>query len=809
MAEIVFAHLNERGDTVVDHQIDIKRDNVELANHVESDLSVLVDMPQGSSEPDLAQTLLEEKPADPLSIKLSDFVAEFGDELLASLNRANPPVYAGQARPERQAVLDGLKRKLFDAQAQVVHAITELLINQGERAAIVNGEMGCGKTTVGIAIARVLYNEGYKRTLVLSPPHLVYKWRREILETIPYAKVWVLNGPDTLRKLMLLRQQLGVKVEVPEFFILGRVRMRMGFHWKPTFARGKHGKEFVAVCPDCGKPILNSDGEPIDAETLRTETSMRKCANDKCKSPLWTLIRPNELSGKERSSAVVKALKSIPTIGDVTAKRLVQKFGEPFLMSMLGDNFHDFINLMDANGKLIFSDRQAVRMEKSLAKIEFGWGEGNYQPSEYIKRYLPKDTFDLLLADEAHEYKNLGSAQGQAMGVLASTVRKTVLLTGTLMGGYAQDLFYLLFRALPGRMIEDGYKPNSRGSLSSAGLAFMRDHGVLKEIHSASTSEAHKTARGKKITVRTEKAPGFGPQGVVRCVLPYTVFLKLKDIGEGVLPRYDEEFNSAYMTAEQSGAYREMESTLTHELKKALAKGDTTLLGKVMSVLLAWPDCAFKTEIVKHPRTKETLSFVPKVFDENELMPKEAELIEICKQEKAAGRKVLVYSTYTGVRDTTSRLKIQLEKAGFKVAVLRSSEPTETREDWILNQVDRGIDVLITNPELVKTGLDLLDFPTIVFMQSGYNVYTLQQAARRSWRIGQKQDVKVIYLGYFDTAQMRCLELMAKKIAVSQSTSGDVPESGLDVLNSDGDSVEVALARQLVSANDHAIKVVA
>ncbi|EMS8387826.1 DEAD/DEAH box helicase, partial [Pseudomonas aeruginosa] len=56
------------------------------------------------------------------------------------------------------------------------------------------------------------------------------------------------------------------------------------------------------------------------------------------------------------------------------------------------------------------------------------------------------------------------------------------------------------------------------------------------------------------------------------------------------------------------------------------------------------------------------------------------------------------------------------------------------------------------------------------------------------------------YLGYAGSSQMTCLELMAKKIMVSQSTSGDVPESGLDVLNQDGDSVEVALARQLVAA---------
>jgi hypothetical protein len=43
------------------------------------------------------------------------------------------------------------------------------------------------------------------------------------------------------------------------------------------------------------------------------------------------------------------------------------------------------------------------------------------------------------------------------------------------------------------------------------------------------------------------------------------------------------------------------------------------------------------------------------------------------------------------------------------------------------------------------------------------------------------------------------LRLMAKKIAVSQSTSGDMPDSGLDVLNDAGDSLEVALAKKLLS----------
>jgi SNF2 family DNA or RNA helicase len=181
-----------------------------------------------------------------------------------------------------------------------------------------------------------------------------------------------------------------------------------------------------------------------------------------------------------------------------------------------------------------------------------------------------------------------------------------------------------------------------------------------------------------------------------------------------------------------------------------------------------------------------------------EASPKELELLRICKAEKARGRRVLVYTTYTGTRDTAARMKTFLDREGFTTAVLRASVDASKREDWLFDQVDRGVEIIITNPELVKTGLDMLEFPTIVFMQSGYNVYTVQQAARRSWRIGQEQEVDVYFLGYAGSAQMECLELMSRKIAVSQSTSGDMPDSGLDVLNQSGDSIEVALARQLL-----------
>lgn len=157
----------------------------------------------------------------------------------------------------------------------------------------------------------------------------------------------------------------------------------------------------------------------------------------------------------------------------------------------------------------------------------------------------------------------------------------------------------------------------------------------------------------------------------------------------------------------------------------ALAKGDHCLLGVVLNCLLAWPDCCFRSETVAHPRTKTVLANIPVVLGD-EASPKEEQLLALCGDAK--------------------------------------------REDWVAEQVDRGIDVLVCHPELVKTELDLLAFPSIVFMQSGYNVHTLMQATRRSWRIGQKQSVEVYFLGYERTAQIQCLSLMAKKIAVSQST---------------------------------------
>ena len=110
------------------------------------------------------------------------------------------------------------------------------------------------------------------------------------------------------------------------------------------------------------------------------------------------------------------------------------------------------------------------------------------------------------------------------MGVLAAKARKTLLFTGTLMGGYGDDLFHLLFRACSGRMIEDSYRPTKSG-MTSAAMAFMPDHGVPQDIYSEARARRKTAMKGLKGRYPHGQGAGFRPQGVLRCVLlPFTVF---------------------------------------------------------------------------------------------------------------------------------------------------------------------------------------------------------------------------------------------------------------------------------------------
>jgi superfamily II DNA or RNA helicase len=164
----------------------------------------------------------------------------------------------------------------------------------------------------------------------------------------------------------------------------------------------------------------------------------------------------------------------------------------------------------------------------------------------------------------------------------------------------------------------------------------------------------------------------------------------------------------------------------------------------------------------------------PEDLDQEFVYAKERRLVEIVKTELKSGRRCHVYAVYTQKRDVTARLANILAHEGIRTAVLSSAVSPEKREAWIAQKLREGVQVTISHPKIIETGLDLLGHSSLIFFASGYSLYTLRQASRRSWRIGQRLPVRVFYLHYEETMQSSCLRLMGEKASVLTRHGGQV-----------------------------------
>jgi hypothetical protein len=236
-------------------------------------------------------------------------------------------------------------------------------------------------------------------------------------------------------------------------------------------------------------------------------------------------------------------------------------------------------------------------------------------------------------------------------------------------------------------------------------------------------------------------------------------------------------------------------------------KGNRSVLSIMLHTLLLYPDHPFGlgslygTEF--DPELQRKVKFLiahTRDLPQDRIYAKERQLVEEIKRELAEGRRCQVFAVYTQKHDVTARLRQILEREGIRAAVLKANVDTSKREAWYARQVKEGVQVVIGHPKLVETGLDLLDFPTIIFYESGYSLHTLRQASRRSWRIGQNQPVRVKFLCYEGTMQGSCLRLMGKKLLVALTMEGKFAGEGLQSIDEDDDMLS-AMARELVEKN--------
>ena len=687
---------------------------------------------------------------------LSEFMKTHGEKIAAHVLETHKPLYNLDPTPREIKILDtlGTRRKplpgqeragLLPAQRHAAAALARSIRKNG--VANCQAEMGSGKTTITTGVLELL--DAYP-AIVLCPPHLVPKWIREIEEVIPGAHAQELRrigrnkdqafDVNDVRDFLDQYQQASHTAQrtggtKPKWVaVVAHTSAKFGAGWQPAVVSRKTRDPLsgsvveACACPGCGKLVMvDKDGfnvPVIDACELAEKRQF--CHNQ---VPGWELDTDGRIK-------------------------------------------------LDATGDLVWGTRPC-----GTPLFEFN-GARRQSISDYISKHA-KGAFKLLIADEVHQFKSKSSDRGVAFHHLVTAAKWTLTLTGTFFGGKSTSIFWLLHRLNHGVRRDFAFHDEKR---------WARLYGVLETTRRRSRNEDADEdgvyTGNRRYRNQAKEQPGVSP-AIVSRLLDTTIFLTLKDLNLA-LPVYKEEVVALDMLEDQEQQYREMDSSL-----KQLAKQSNRYLSSWLQWSLARPNSAFRNEVVViddinddsgNSIRKVPFMELPAIIPNgHKWLPKENWLADFCKLEKQQGRKVLIYVRQTGTRDIQDRVQMPLQANGLRVSILGGNVDPRKREEWIAKRVNT-IDAMICNPRLVETGLDLVQFSTVVFFEIEYSLYTLWQSVRRVWRLGQTQPVKAIFSVYNSAMEATALALMGRKMKAAQLVYGDevggaiVPEEEGDFL---------------------------
>ena len=705
----------------------------------------------------------------------TQYLRTFGEKIADRIKRCFPPVYnpakqpvSNKLREVNQYVIDHAGYSLFDAQLGAAEALRRQL--EQNKLALLVAECGTGKTKIGsAALYAYQHGDSKRRTnrkafnVVICPSHIAGKWVRELHETIPNCFAQHVQSMADIDRLYELYQRENKTV----YCILSKETARNAYMTRPAVSWNRLKKGFV--CPRCGKvqEMAVFDGSSsylvnANAGYFRNENSKNhKCQS--CGEPLWAMLNPDDLSPKRNEWVRIGGYGFIH-----------RRFAGDALAECTSKEHSAKIEAVYQNPNGVFPARNAY---------------DRYPLSSYIKRKVRR--IDALIADELHQYSG-ESAQGQSMAELAGIADKVIGMTATLVNGYAKGIFYLLFRLKSHLMLLDHQEYRNPRS-------FCEQYGVIEDIYEMDMSEYNAASKASKRKVRERYLPGISPIVYSRFLLENAVFLSLSDMGKE-LPDYEEIPVPCQMPHDVRREYERLESEFKH-ISKEYPKIGSRIMSAYLNLLSAYPDQPYGHEPVYNPLVKErddTLIIPQDTGSASETQPKDDAVLELVKRKTAAGERVIIYTAWTRL-DTQSKLHKLLTEKGIRTAILDHKVPTTKREAWVDKRIQEDTKVLIVNPALVETGLDLNAFTTLIFYNIAYNLYIFRQASRRSWRINQTMPKVEVYMFYYrDTMQQRALRLMASKLSAATVIEGNISEEGLAAM-SDCEDLTTQLARELVT----------
>lgn len=722
--------------------------------------------------------------------KMLEFVAGHFNDLYTEITKHITPIYnfdfAGHLPAMQNIVLKGNKNPLLVPQKHVVASIVEAF-KKMNRVLLV-GEAGIGKTVISSAMMRIMWDKlpmhqrtGYTDTrpilnrdgkvirteskhtpgkimMVICPAHLREKWERELRDVLGDKAQIIYTDPDTSERSF---QQVQNFIEAPNPNGVAKVVVvkindtKLGSGFEPAInvrrlriSPRNHRKSIggYCQCPNCGDRIPDL-----------VEDKMENCP--KCFTPLWQLADDP------------KGIDDQP----------------PYRFSPVEPRFS--------------KEGQYIPITHRPARISV---------SDFIKKKY-RHIIHVLVWDEVHEAKSPMTGNGLALVRLAQCSTYSLMMTGTPFNGKVSSLIvmmHLLYKEIRAefpwgnaprfnRKVIGSKIPQFRNkvdetqSKSIALDSFVKRYGVL-----ISTTPIQEGLNGKYThvygaTTSTREGAGVNPELVAR-LLKCAVFIGSSDL-HNIPP-----LTYVNIPIECEKPLQDWHNSKLQELKAAsreYAKDKIYLSGSIL-----WFNRFIDQPTMEYDfRYKnETMWKYPAFYEEDYMTAKEQALQIGVNLKLSESPEVVVAIMVVNSNERDIRPRIANLFPNEKVFTLNASVDPSKREALLSKAVKAGHRIIITNYELVKTGLDFIwDYPDGIYRyasaifeyQVTYNAFTRIQTSKRINRANSKYAGEVFAMFYTGTADEVANKLQQSKMKAIAFLLGQTGE-GLVPINALSDGEE-------------------
>ncbi|GCE23243.1 hypothetical protein [Dictyobacter kobayashii] len=153
----------------------------------------------------------------------------------------------------------------------------------------------------------------------------------------------------------------------------------------------------------------------------------------------------------------------------------------------------------------------------------------------------------------------------------------------------------------------------------------------------------------------------------------------------------------------------------------------------------------------------------------------------------------MLYIDQNQERSTARRLEWVLQQAGVKSWTLPNTVKPEDRQQRIIEAMSMAseggapVSVAIVPYSRVNEGINLQSVvDTIIWVEMALNLFMLEQASRRAWRLGKREEVRIYYLAYAGTVGHQKMRKLGAQSGAAAAFAGEpargalIEEAGAD-----------------------------